>query len=550
MIEQWRAQLLARVLRIVLALGVLVAVPSILFAVTIDRFDIIVVDVVALLVVGIVTFVPSIPYRVRALVLLAASYGLAVFFLGIIGSVGLIYLMAFPLLAALLLGLGPAIAALVVNAATLVGFGVSGAADPNLTAAGLEGPAEWVIVTLNLLFMNAVVAIACSLLLRRMERSLVDAHDLSTSLATRNLEMEHEAEQRRLAQQQQWFQAQLLDAVDEAVVATDRTGRIRYVNPAAERLHGWRSTDVAGVPLQDVIVPPSSHGLTQDVMARLEQGETWSGELDLSRSDGTSFPALVTAAPHRDESGAFAGMIAATTDISQLRETIDRLARSEEIRVAFLRATSHELRTPLTAIVGFIETLRDHDGRLDERARAELVERLGVNAGRLTRLITDLLDVDRLTSGLVAANRQPCDLRELVIRAVNEVDHVGRRIELDLAEVTGIVDGPKIERVVGNLVANAVRHTPMDAAIRVVLFATGDHAVVRVCDDGPGIDPGYLELIFEPFVQGPELHRHAKPGTGLGLSLARELVRLHDGEITASNGQEQGACFEVRLPTG
>ena len=243
-----------------------------------------------------------------------------------------------------------------------------------------------------------------------------------------------------------------------------------------------------------------------------------------------------------------AGVIGVSTDISRLRETIDQLARSEEIRVAFLRATSHELRTPLAAIVGLAETLQRLDGQLDEQERTRLTERLAANADRLSRLINDLLDVDRLAAGLVSADRRPHDLAELVTRAIQEVDTTGRSVQVDVVPLTAEVDAPKLERVVANLVANAVRHTAMDRTISVRLHDDGGVAQLLVDDDGDGIDPRYLDVIFEPFVQGPERHQDARPGTGLGLALTRELVELHGGTITASNRRPRGSRFEVRLP--
>ncbi len=234
----------------------------------------------------------------------------------------------------------------------------------------------------------------------------------------------------------------------------------------------------------------------------------------------------------------------------ELGATIERLERSEEIRVAFLRATSHELRTPLTVISGVAETLERHQERLDPAARRDLLDRLTTNTRRLDRLIGDLLDVDRLASGLVVAQRRAHDLRALVERVVDESAWDTHRIRRDLVSVTVTVDVPKFERVVANLVANAVRHTPPGTTVTITLGTREAEALLRVEDDGPGIDPYHLERIFDPFVQGRERHLHAQPGTGLGLALAREIVHLHGGEIHAENRPEGGARFEVTLPTG
>ena len=233
---------------------------------------------------------------------------------------------------------------------------------------------------------------------------------------------------------------------------------------------------------------------------------------------------------------------------AELRATADKLRESDDVRVAFLRATSHELRTPLTVVAGLAETLRRHHRDLDPVQLDDLLTRVGANADRLTQLIQDLLDVDRLTSGLVRAERRPVPLHELAEEMAHSIDIDGRSLRTDLDPVTVAGDRAKLERVVSNLVANAARHTAADGTIRVELRAADDVAQLRVEDDGDGIPDGFEERIFEPFVQGPERREDASPGTGLGLTLSRQFVELHGGTLTARNRQEGGACFEVRLP--
>ncbi|MCC5948635.1 MAG: PAS domain S-box protein [Nitriliruptoraceae bacterium] len=245
--------------------------------------------------------------------------------------------------------------------------------------------------------------------------------------------------------------------------------------------------------------------------------------------------------------GVIGAAVARDRTEQQLRVALDELVRSDEIRVAFLRATSHELRTPLTSIVGFAELLHERGDRLDTDGRRVLLERLTANTSRLARLIHDLLDVDRLTAGLMIANLETHDLARLVHRVIADQQLTDRRLELDLEPVTARVDPPKFERVVANLVANAARHTPPTGTIKVSLERQPTATLLVVEDDGPGIDPAYLAAIFEPFVQGPDQQRSPQPGTGLGLTLARELVELHHGTLTAANRPSGGARFEVRL---
>ena len=549
--EQWRVRLLDSLLRSILVVGVVVAVPSMWFALATDQPVIALVDLAALGAVALATLRRSLPHAVRVGLLLVTIHGLGAFLTVTVGSVGEAYLIGFVVLTALLLRTTAVLVALAVQAGTLLAIGVAGVERPELAVVpGLSTLDEWLVVSANVVFVSAVIALGCSVLLRRLEASLHEEQQLSASLDERNRELELAARQRAEARERQRFQAQLLDAVADAVVATDLEGHVQYLNPAAQRLYRTTEQEAVGRHVGRLVVLGDDMQDATNLLARVRGGRPWSGQTMLRLSDGTTVPALVTAAPVHGPLGEVSGLIGVATDVSELRDAIDRLNRSEEIRVAFLRATSHELRTPLAAIVGLAETLQLHADGLDAAARATLVDRLRANAERLSRLVTDLLDVDRLASGLVAAACEPHDLEALVLRSVAEVDAGQHTVELDLVPLRADVDAPKLERVVVNLVANATRHTPPGTGITVRLRhdEATDEVVLQVRDDGPGIDPGYLDVLFEPFVQGPERHHDASPGTGLGLSLARELVRLHGGELTAGNVLPHGAQFEVRVP--
>jgi PAS domain S-box-containing protein len=352
----------------------------------------------------------------------------------------------------------------------------------------------------------------------------------------------------RQAEASALLQAQMLDAVGDAVIATGLDSRVQYLNPAAQRQFGWTADDAYGRPIAEIAPAEVESKDEVGVVDAVRRGEVWTGELRLTRTNGSTFPALVTNAPYHDVTGKLVGTIGVARDISDLQATIEQLERGEQIRIAFLRATSHELRTPLSIITGFADILRRHDNALDPDERRRYLDRLAANTDRLHLLIDDLLDLDRLSTGLGTANRQPHDLDEIVTRVVANIDPDDRHVSVRLEPITADVDGPKIERAVANLLANAIRHAQPGGEVQVDLFREGDESVLRVEDDGPGIDPGYLPLIFEPFVQGPERHEEPQPGPGLGLSLALEMVRLHGGSVTASNRPAGGARFEVRLP--
>ena len=231
-----------------------------------------------------------------------------------------------------------------------------------------------------------------------------------------------------------------------------------------------------------------------------------------------------------------------------LERTTRDLRESDEIRVAFLRATSHELRTPLTVVAGVADTLRRHHGRLNDGQLDDLLERLQQQTQRLTQVVSDLLDVDQLTTGLVQATTRPLPLAHVIRTVLQATPLPERRVETDLTEVVVPGDLAKLERIATNLLANAVRHTTTGGWIGVRTTQLGDEVLLVVEDDGDGLPEGWENRVFEPFVQGPDRRQDARPGTGLGLTLVREYAALHRGTVSAENRTDGGARFIVRLP--
>lgn len=235
--------------------------------------------------------------------------------------------------------------------------------------------------------------------------------------------------------------------------------------------------------------------------------------------------------------------------LSREQRAVDQLKAVDDLRQTFLRAVSHELRTPLAGVLGYAETLQQHRDRLPPDRVEQLIDRLVRNATRLRDLLDDLLDIDRLARGTLVADRRPTDVALPVLRAVELVGGPLGRIRLDVQHVVADVDAPKVERIVDNLVHNALRHAGASATIWVHLTEDDGDVLLVVEDDGPGIDPALRERLFAPFEQGHEAATDAKPGTGLGLSLVRQFVHLHGGSVRVTEGTNGGARFEVRIPT-
>lgn len=232
------------------------------------------------------------------------------------------------------------------------------------------------------------------------------------------------------------------------------------------------------------------------------------------------------------------------------REATQRLRALDEMKNTFLQAVSHDLRTPLAAILGLAITLERGDVHLAEEDSRDLARRIADNARRLDRLVTNLLDLDRLARGIVAPKLRPVDVGQLVLRVLEESELLAKpRLRTDVDPVVIPVDAAKVERIVENLVANTVRHTPSDATIWVSVRAQTepDGVIIAVEDDGLGVREELRDTIFEPFQQGPEAPQHA-PGVGVGLTLVRRFAELHGGRAWVEPREGGGASFRVFLP--
>lgn len=230
------------------------------------------------------------------------------------------------------------------------------------------------------------------------------------------------------------------------------------------------------------------------------------------------------------------------------REIREALQRSDELKNTFLSAVSHELRTPLTVILGYSTLLQRRQGLDGERAAVYLGHVVD-QAHKLQRLLTDLLDLDRLTRGNLPPQLRPTELAELSAEIAAEVDLDGHHLDLDCAPVTVAVDAAKVERIVENLLTNAVRHTDPGTRIRLRVGPHGDGGRIVVEDEGPGVPAALKEAIFTPFHQGAYQSDHTK-GTGIGLSLVARFADLHGGRAWVEDRPGGGARFVVHLPGG
>ena len=245
---------------------------------------------------------------------------------------------------------------------------------------------------------------------------------------------------------------------------------------------------------------------------------------------------------------ALAALLAVAVEHDKLeRDALEAetLRRSDLVKTALLRAVSHDLRSPLTGIATAIGALRNRTLRLTDADRKDLLETIELESGRLNRLVLDLLDLSRLEAGAAAPEREVWALDDLVRQAVVSLG-AGDRVELAGSESPLVdVDAAQIQRVLANMIENALKVSPPAVPVHVRITATRNEAIVRVVDQGPGVPEEELERVFDAFHRGSGT---SGGGAGLGLAIARGFAEANGGRVWAESRPGQGASFALALP--
>lgn len=251
---------------------------------------------------------------------------------------------------------------------------------------------------------------------------------------------------------------------------------------------------------------------------------------------------------------AAADLIAVATYNVELYEreqaSVRRLLELDQLKDAFLSTISHELRTPLTAISGFVRLLRDKWDHLREDQRKEFLDRVHGNTLSLGLLVDDLLDFARLERQALNAPPSPTDLHEQVSRTLAQLAPVlgAREVVSDVRPVRAMANVGALERVLANLLTNAVKFSPPDSTIRVRVSPTDDCALLEVIDEGDGIAEADRERVFTRFYRGDSDAARRTRGAGIGLAVVRELVQQMGGTVSAHPNSPGGTRMVVRFP--
>ena len=506
------------------------------------------------------------------------------------------------------------------------------------------------------------------------------------------------------------YLAQLLDAVEQAVIATDAAGAIVYWNRCAERLYGWRAEEVLGRNVVEVVPAEMSREQAAELMERLRQGERWEGEFPVRRRDGSRFHAWVSDVPLRGSDGEVAGVVGVSSDLTTRVQAQEALGRAEEearrererlwsvfrnspaalalvrgpayvfelanaayvrlvgrevvgtplrdafpelegqgifeqlddawrtgrgqvaierkVRLSapdgevveryfdftfqplpeadgrterillqvtevtgqvharhgaelarraadeanraksqFLANMSHEIRTPINAIAGYAELLElGIGGSLTEQQRHQ-VQRIRSSSVHLTTLVNEVLDLAKVESGQMTAQREHIPAAQVLADALAMVQPQAARRGLRLFDHTAeageaafVGDGDRVRQILTNLLSNGVKFTEPGGRVSVCATVTaepdqdarlpgaGPWVRIDVEDTGMGIPPERLSTIFDPFVQVDASYTRQAGGTGLGLTISRRLARLMEGDLTVRSTLGRGSCFTLWLP--
>lgn len=359
------------------------------------------------------------------------------------------------------------------------------------------------------------------------------------------LQREARARQRRL-------QA-IIDSIPEALfIVQAPTAHISMANRWARRMLGTTEDGRLAIgSLYDLrLFTPEGMPLPFDQRptTRCLQGEVCEGlEVLLEVRPGQRIPLLVNAAPLYDEHGKIMGAVVVWQDITHLK-------RMERLRSDFLSMVSHDLRTPLASIKAAVSTLQTTPN-LEQASQQELLQTIDEETERLVRMVNNLLDLSRLEAGALPMEPEECWLADIVQQAVREVERAGlaqgREIQVHLPPDLPPVwaDFSHIQRVVVNLLANALAHAPSPSPVRLTALydPRRNEVLVSVADKGPGIPPEDLPHLFERFYRPRQKGGH---GMGLGLAICKALVELHGGRIWAESTPGQGSTFTFALPVG
>jgi PAS domain S-box-containing protein len=393
-------------------------------------------------------------------------------------------------------------------------------------------------------------------MLAALARQVQQLFVLRATVAARSLDRDHAIERETR------FRS-VLQSLAHGVIVHGADGVITDCNPAAEALIGVERKELLGMgpldrrfeaehedgtPFQDDDRPIAitlRYGIeVRDVVVGIR-----------GISDGVRRWLLVNTSPLWGPNGRSIGAVVTMADVTemltltnQLQESLADLARAAQERSALLSAVSHDIRAPLAAIRMMTEILEDRADAITDSQRNELVSRVRAEARRTEGVLADLVTANRVGSGLEAPRRKRIDVEQLLYSRVREFDGATHSIKVDRVQgdLTLWADAAQVERILDNLISNAITHTPVGSKVLVSVEERGPNLEIAVDDNGPGVPDEMRVSVFAAYVRGK--NASDRPGSGLGLFLVQQFAQFHGGSARCMRSDRGGARFVVMLP--
>ena len=392
------------------------------------------------------------------------------------------------------------------------------------------------------------------------KRELLEAHD----------ELEDRVEQRTAElQEASRFNNAILEATPDAIVVMDKAGRIVEWSPKAVSVFGWEPSEVLGRRVSEIIIPQELRQSHEDGLKRfLDTGVSHvlnqRIEITAIRRDGNEFPIELALVSISDgEHKKFCGFIRDVTERREVEESMREAKEAAETancsKSAFLANMSHEIRTPLNGILGFTDLLiRDEKATAEERL--DFLQTIQSSGKHLLELINDILDLSKIEAGQYDVEILACQPHQIIAEVVSflRVPAQEKGLELNcrwegLAPATIQTDAGRLKQVLTNLVGNAVKFTEqgrVDIIARLEDVGHNPQFVVSIVDTGIGIAQEKLDEIFNPFSQADNTVTRRFGGTGLGLTICRQIAEALGGSVLVESVKGEGSIFTLKVPTG
>lgn len=361
-------------------------------------------------------------------------------------------------------------------------------------------------------------------------------------------------------------QAELLSLTYNTIIIRDRKDRIQVWNRGARLLYGWSEEDVLGKVSHDLLKTNFPKPL-DEIKTELLRQEFWEGELIHTTRKGQCIVVESRWSLQRDEDGNILGFLEINNDITErkkadidIRDALIRERKINELKSNFVSMTTHEFRTPLTSIVMSCEILDKYSYKLSDNKKKEHLSRIQRSTERMKLLIDDVLTLSQADSEKLQLNLSEVNLEKFCSELIEEFqlhidDKKSHSIELtshnhsifDIKKSQTInLDEKLLRHILSNLITNAIKYSPGEDSVELLMDYYIDYVTIRVRDHGIGIPFKDQSQLFEAFHRATNARK--MPGTGLGLSIVKRYVELHSGEITFSSEVDLGSTFTVKLP--